>query len=177
MGTLFTYSMERTFDAPGDAMPNSQGINGLWGGQRDKLIHSVGVTGKVRFVPNRSNNGFTGIFKGADYGIIRFSSAVAPAPLRPGLGLKFLRNGMDSANLVAMPSVDGQKEWNFFANNFPNHVAAAQNMDTKMLSKKFSEATNFIQQVGLSEWCSADQNGNSERNNQFPYMVTFVPSS
>lgn len=48
---------------------------------------------------------FTGLFEsGADYGFIRMSMAGAPAKDKttPGIGLKFLRDGMDSANLVAM---------------------------------------------------------------------------
>ena len=40
----------------------------------------------------------------------------------PGMGLKFLRDGVDSANLVAMYSVDGQESWNFFKNDFSNHI-------------------------------------------------------
>jgi len=53
---------------------------------------------------------FTGIFEGADYGIVRFSAASKPDPksnFTPGLGLKFLRDGKNSVNLVAMNSVDG----------------------------------------------------------------------
>ena len=38
------------------------------------------------------------------------------------MGLKFLRDGVDSANLVAMYSVDGQESWNFFKNDFSNHI-------------------------------------------------------
>lgn len=34
------------------------------------------------------------------------------------MGLKFLRDGVDSANLVAMFSVDGQPSWNFFENDW-----------------------------------------------------------
>jgi len=63
-------------------------------GYRKKLIHSVGVVGKVKF--NAVDNKYDGIFKGADNGIIRFSSAVKPdetsQPLAPGMGLKFLRD-------------------------------------------------------------------------------------
>lgn len=42
--------------------------------------------------------------------------------ITPGIGLKFLRDGIDSANLVAMYSVAGQDSWNFFANDFSNHI-------------------------------------------------------
>jgi len=63
-------------------------------GYRKKLIHSVGVVGKVKF--NAVDNKYDGLFKGADNGIIRFSCAVKPdeksQPLPPGLGLKFLRD-------------------------------------------------------------------------------------
>lgn len=45
--------------------------------------------------------------------------------LRPGMGLKILRDGMDSANLVAMYSVAGQASWNFFENDFSNFIPPA----------------------------------------------------
>jgi hypothetical protein len=59
--------------APGDAMPN--GV--LWG-TRTKYIHTVGTVGKVKFVSD-GNNDYTGIFKGADHGLIRLSSAAQPS--------------------------------------------------------------------------------------------------
>ena len=49
-----------------------------WTGTRWKYIHSVGTTGKVKFVPNSAAKGFSGIFKGANYGMIRLSSAAEP---------------------------------------------------------------------------------------------------
>jgi len=42
--------------------------------------------------------------------------------LIPGFGLKFLRDGVDSANLVAMYSLAGIKGWNFFEHSFSNHI-------------------------------------------------------
>jgi hypothetical protein len=99
--------MNPVFDAQGDAMPA-----GTFYGYRTKFIHAVGVVGKVKLVSTGQHD-FTGIFKGANYGLVRFSSAAQPSvkkggqPLAPGLGLKFLRDGMDSSNLVAMFSVEG----------------------------------------------------------------------
>ena len=57
------------------------------------------------------DHSYTGMFKGADTGFIRLSVA-APidkdTPLMiPGLAIKLLRDGFDSANIVAMPSMDG----------------------------------------------------------------------
>ena len=88
--------MAPTFDTNSDAMPI---INGHL---RVKYVHSVGVAGKFKFISNGSHP-YTGVFEGADYGILRFSSAFKPSatsPLSPGLGLKFLRNGVKSADSV-----------------------------------------------------------------------------
>ena len=121
---IFVESMEPTFTGKGDAMPPGQ----LYGNRR-KYIHSVGTVGKVKFVAK--SNQYSGIFNGADKGLIRLSSAAAPtadskSPLAPGMGLKFLRDGIDSANLVSMWSVAGQpNDWNFFSNTFFNHIAGA----------------------------------------------------
>ena len=101
---IFAESMDPTFTGKGDAMPAGM----VWG-QRTKYIHSVGAVGKVKFLPEPGNK-YSGIFKGANYGLVRFSSAAAPSksqPLAPGLGLKFLRDGTDSANLVSMWGVEG----------------------------------------------------------------------
>ena len=152
---IFLESMEPTFAAPGDAMPAGQ----LYGNRR-KYIHSVGAVGKVKF--EAKSNPYSGIFKGSDQGLIRLSSAAAPtadssSPLAPGMGLKFLRDGIDSANLVSMWSVAGQpNDWNFFSNIFFNHIAAApeSRTDLKALSAKFATATDHIQQVGLSDFAA-----------------------
>jgi len=81
--------MKPSFEAPGDDMPC------YWDGCRNKDIHSVGVISKVRFDAVQSP--FTGIFKGATYGLIRHSTAAPYSKtgtnIKPGLGLKFLRDG------------------------------------------------------------------------------------
>ena len=68
------------------------------------------------------------------------------------MGLKFLRDGMDSASLVAMYSVDGQPSWNFFLNDFSNHIPDITSLSLKVVGEKFSTASDFIQSVGLSDW-------------------------
>jgi len=92
------------------------------------------------------------------------------------MGLKFLRNGMDSANLVAMYSVNGQPdEWNFFANDFTNHIGAAGGTALKLVAAKFATETKYIQEVGLSDWGMYDQDGNKEENPVFPFKLRLVP--
>ena len=68
------------------------------------------------------------------------------------MGLKFLRDGMDSASLVAMYSVDGQPSWNFFLNDFSNHIPAISSAALLPVGLKFSTVTPWIQTVGLSDW-------------------------
>ena len=94
---------------------------------RPRYIHVVGVHGKVKFNAVKGNK-YTGTFQGADYGLIRFSSASPPGKdenLSPGMALKLLRDGQDSANLVAVSKefgVDGEKDnWNFLSHTLSNH--------------------------------------------------------
>ena len=151
------YPMDPVFDTKGDAM----GPGMLWG-SRTKLVHAVGTVGKVKFVSDPDAKAeYTGIFKGADYGIIRLSNAADPGDggLTSGFGLKFLRDGVDSANLVAMFSVMGSpKNWNFFSKdfNFETRIPLVDDFFLKILGWKFSFATDIIQAVGLLEMGSID---------------------
>ena len=65
---------------------------------------------------------------------------------------------MDSANLVAMYSVNGQDSWNFFLNDFTTHIAPA-GLDLIPLALKFSEATDYVQYVGLSDMAAFGEDG------------------
>ena len=47
-------------------------------GPRNKYIHSVGSVAKIKFVPAVNEEGYTGIFEGADHGYIRLSAAKEP---------------------------------------------------------------------------------------------------
>jgi len=152
-------------------------------GTRTKYIHSVGTVGKVKFVSN-GQHPYTGIFKGASQGLVRFSSAAAPVvkgqPLAPGMGLKFLRDGQDSANLVAMYSTAGQPDdWNFFAHDFTNHIPAAKGAALTALAAKFATATKYIQEVGLSDYAETDESGNKlgEDDVVVPFSLRFEPHS
>lgn len=54
---------------------------------------------------------YTGMFRGGDNGFIRLSSTAqvdnAQQHMSPGIGIKFLRDGIDSANIVAQYGLDG----------------------------------------------------------------------
>lgn len=165
---IFAESMEPSFSTAGDSM-----AKGLIYGTRTKYIHSVGVVGKVKFVPTKANT-YSNAMGGSDYGLIRLSSAAAPTadgsqPLAPGLGLKFLRDGMDSANLVAMYGVAGTPgDWNFFSKDFYNHIGAATGAALEAVAYKFSSATSYIQEVALKDMAQSDT---------YPFSLRFVPHS
>jgi len=174
---IFVESMNPTFETKGDALGE-----GIIYGTRTKYIHSVGVVGKVRFA-SAGGHPYTGIFKGADQGLIRLSSAAAPAldgsqPLAPGFGLKFLRDGQDSANLVAMYGVNGTPgDWNFFSKDFTTFISGPEGAALTALGAKFAAATDYIQEVGLSEMASMGQDGVKEATEVFPYNLRFEPAS
>lgn len=153
--------------------------NGVLWGTRTKYIHSVGAVGKVKFVSEGNDDDYTGIFKGAEHGLIRLSSAAQPSasqPLAPGFGLKFLRDGVDSANIVAMYGVEGQpNNWNFFANEFNNHISDATSTKLKLLSAKFASATNYISEVGLRDWANFEQSGQQAQQRKYPFQLKFTP--
>ena len=144
----------------------------FWG-QRTKWIHSVGPVAKVKFLP-ATGQPFDGVFKGADYGLLRFSSAQQPnseGGLSPGFGLKFLKDGVDSSNVVAIGS---SSTWNYFGGDFSNWIGVRDDFAVNVLRWKFSFYTDTIFTMGTSEM-RIDQQGNEGSN--FPFKMRFVPHS
>lgn len=94
------------------------------------------------------------------------------------MGLKFLRDKTDSANLVAMYSVEGTPgDWNFFSKDFTNHIGPAESGTLKALSAKFATRTKYIQQVGLSDMSQIDENNNYYERDVYPFSLRFEPHS
>jgi len=173
IGGIFLESMAPTFTTKGDQMPKE--LLGLK--TRTKYIHSVGTVGKVKFVSN-GNHPFTGVWEGAQHGIVRLSSAAKPSDhLAPGLGLKFLRDGVDSADLVAMYGVNGTPgDWNFFEKDFTNHIKAAKGAALEAVAIKFSTETPWIQSVGLSDFAQIGEDGRKVDAPVFPFEMRFHPN-
>lgn len=180
LAEIFVESMCPTLDQKGDELPV-----GWFGNRRKKLIHSIGSVGKVEFVPRQFQlfvPEYSGIFKGAKYGIVRISLAVEPDPeelnTAPGMGLKFLKDGTESSSLVAMYSVSGQESWNVFANDWSNHIPPVSGLPFVSLGSKFATGTPFIQQVGLSDFAMAGEDGVPVQEDKvvFPYKLVFRPT-
>ena len=170
--TLFV-GQDDVFDTKGDEF--DCGLTGC----RNKTIHSKGNVGKVQWISSGSHS-YTGIFKGADSGYVRMSSA-APVDtktpnMKPGMGVKFLRDGIDSANFVAMYGVDGQDSLNFFANDWSNHIPDVQSASLIPLELRFKTATEWIQTVGLSDMAQYAEDGSEESSPVFPWKLRFEPT-
>ena len=104
----------------------------LPGRPETKRIHSVGNVATVKY-ESIGTHSYTGMFKGADHALVRLSLATGATQeaTTPGIRVKFFRDGMKSANFVAMYTLNGQQKnqkidgddvGNFFANTFSNHV-------------------------------------------------------
>jgi len=164
-------AQDPVFDTPGDELECG------WTGCRNKTIHAQGNVSKIQW-KSVGSHPYTGMFKGADTGYARRSVAkpvdTKTPKLAPGMGVKLLRDGHDSANFVCMFGVDGQDDLNFFANDFVNHIPDPKSIALKPLEARFATATDWIQTVGLSEMASYTQSGQAETP-VFPFSLRFSP--
>jgi len=113
---MFFQDPNLTFDHASDTMPEG----------RLKIFHTRGTVTRVRY-ESVGDHPYTGIFKGADFGIMRISDVTRTNPdvpfTSPGFGIKWMRTGHRSANGVTMFSFSGQKSFNFLANDWTTHLA------------------------------------------------------
>lgn len=171
-GALFV-SQKPVFDTPGDELECG------WTGCRNKTIHAQGSIVKIEW-QSVGGHPYTGMFKGADAGFARLSVAkpvdTKTPNMAPGMGVKLLRDGADSANFVCMFGVDGQPSLNWFQNNFSNHISDPKSILLKPLEARFATVTDWIQTVGLSEMASMRQDGTAESPPVFPWKLRFEPT-
>lgn len=159
-------SVRLTFDSNSDTFPQSN---------RKKTIHGVGVIGGIKF-ESASGHPYQGLFKGAEHGMVRFSSAKNPGNdgVTPGMGLKFLRDGRRSANFVSMYSLDGQpcSDGDFFQHDWSNHIPMTDNFGLKIIAAKFWQASYCPLMVGLSDMAS-EADGVAPAPGAFPFQLIF----
>ena len=137
--------MNRSFDVVSDTMPEG----------RIKRTHPRGVVTLLEFIPTHDTP-YTGIFRGCKHAIHRISEFSLTTPespkTAPGHAVKFLRDGMASANWFAMFAFDGQPSFNFFKNRQSNIMKLMDNQCMReTLGKKLAEASDFIGAYSLME--------------------------
>jgi len=143
-----------------------------------KAIHAHGSVAKIKFVP-AANTPFTGLFKGADSGLLRLSVTADPADrgFAPGLALKLFVDGKPSENFSALVSLSGQgNNYNFFANELSNIVAEEKSLGPKLINLIFRRVSKFPRKLYLQGFGQVDQKGNQETNPIYPYRLFLVPN-
>ena len=124
---------------------------------RQKYIHGVGAV--CKFTLDIQDSPYTGLFKnGVQTGIIRIGSALDigggseyGAGLFPGAGIKFLRTGKTSGNIVTA-SLKMQKSYNLFDPDiYRLHNQPSIPTSNPFLANKFLQATECPTKVGLSD--------------------------
>lgn len=158
-------SIQTTFEAMWDYMPSG----------RVKYIHSVGMVCVVDM--SITSTKYTGIFQEGDsYGFLRLGSAgdvTESSGTTPGIGMKFMRSGVHSANFVLLHSLDAVSDYNMFGYNQSNHITPPTGA-TAILAEKFKQVSNCVTMVGLSDACKYTQDGTEVSAPVFPYMITFA---
>jgi hypothetical protein len=91
----------------------------------------------------------------------------------PGMGIKFLRSGVRSADFVALRSAGPGGSYNFFESVFSNHVVPPPELEAL---HKFTQASGCPNMVGLSDVCSYTQAGVQAHDPRFPFEILFEPT-
>lgn len=167
VGQMISESMRTTMDMHRDILPIG----------RTKVIHAQGVHCQFE-LDVASNSPYTGIFSpGVKEGIVRMGSATSVsdplAGIFPGVGIKFLRDGVTSANFVALRSTGPGGSKDYFSKDLTNHGAPPTALQALM---KFQQASACISMVGLSDVCQYDQDGTKAANLVFPFQIFFEPT-
>lgn len=144
-----------------------------------KYLHRRGSMAKVR-IKSTGNHPYTGIFKGAECGLIRLSLTSKPDKSRgvaPGLALKILRDGQDSANVSALYSLSGQgKDYNFFKYPLSNIVPKGDSLGEIAIHKIFKKYSRYPEELMVDHMSAVDESGVTERNVKSPRQIFFFPN-
>ena len=161
--------MNLSYDVISDTMPPN----------RIKKTHPVGIHSKIEVIAH-PDQPYTGMFKGVKHGIMRISETTYTDPknqmTNPGFGIKFLRDGMSSANILAMFHFDGQTSWNFFKNRWTTILREPKNKCRRYtIGMHLAAVTDHPGATSVMEVAEFDQDGNKEENPHWPMQLEFEP--
>lgn len=161
--------MNLSYDHVSDTMPPD----------RTKVTHPCGTVTKVEFLAT-DDCPYTGMFRGSKHAIMRISETTKTTPevvkTTPGFGLKLLRDGMRSANILTMFHFDGQKSHNFFLNRWTTILREPNNECARAtIGRKLATVTDHIGGTSVMEVALFDQYGNKEPHPHWPYELQVEP--
>lgn len=131
------------------------------------MQHSQGLVAKVKYVPTEDNF-YTGILgSGSDTVLMRFSESgflhEESEGLTPSVAFKFLKDGVESDNVVAQHSFKNSGSWNFFKNPLKTRVLPFDELDDGLwidtVEQKFFDATNKPFFMGISHLYRSNNDG------------------
>jgi hypothetical protein len=173
---IFTQNLSVTFQEAGDVLPEG----------RKKLIHTVGSIAQTEFeqVPSTP---YTGVYASGNKNVLlRLSVAKATnnskttaqgafGNFAPGMSIKFIVDGKQSSNLVAMFSTSGQASWNFFKNPFTPQFDISDNSSIaeKLIAAKFSKVTYYISSMANRELSLINDKGETSSHIKYPFKLVF----
>ncbi|WP_392533079.1 hypothetical protein [Nostoc sp. C117] len=143
-----------------------------------KAIHAHGSVAKIKFIPT-NNTSFSGLFKGADYGLLRLSVTGDPSDrgFAPGLAIKLFVDENHSENFSALVSLVGQgKNYNFFANELSNIVPIAKSLGPIITNLIFTRVTKYPTKLYLEDLGEINQYGEKESKAYYPAQIFLVPN-
>ena len=118
------------------------------------------------------------MFKGG-VGVIRLSLAKDPGTdsFVPGVALKLMSDGIPSANMEAMLSIDGQgTNFDFFANTFSNFIPDAVGFGSKIVVNIFSKVSATPGHLDVRGFAMQDRQGHGVAAPVAPEQVFLVPA-
>ena len=96
------------------------------------------------------------------------------------MAVKFLRDGVDSANSLANQNTNGQPGYNFFAGPLFTNLMDAGEFGPDEITGEVPEAvrpqTNFVASLGSSDMALYTQEGVKVASPNFPYSIRYEPN-
>ncbi|WP_416398628.1 peroxidase family protein [Allohahella sp. A8] len=144
----------------------------------EKPLHPKAAVARVKFVPAAGSQ-YTGLFQGADHGLLRLSLTGDPADrgYAPGLALKLFADGKPSENISALYTLSGQGDnYNFFANEMSNYVSpeANESLGSTILFSLVSTKPTLVMANAMAE---VRQDGSAVASPKAPTQIYFVPGA
>ena len=142
-----------------------------------KAIHAHGTVAQVEYVSDNQDHPYTGLWKGAT-GLVRLSITGEPTKrgFAPGLALKMLVAGQDSANFSALYALNGQgQDHNFFAHPLSNIVPVVNELGPQLINGIFRRVTRYPTKLSLQDFGTFDQAGNAINSPNSPAQISLVP--
>lgn len=156
---------------------------------RVKLAHQQGIVANVTWVPTNYDQGYTGIMDSASGSttniLMRLSETgmlhESSGGLMPSVAFKFLRDGVKSDNIVAMPSFSNSGTWDFFEKAMHTRVdpfdETEEQCENNTIRKKLVEGSDWAFSCGIVDVFRHYEDGTDVPDDdvKVPYELKFVP--